>query len=210
MKPGFIDRAAAAIVWIAVAVILIIVAVALLSVVMAASASAEDDLDVLAVDIPVEQRTRFRNSDGSCVQCSIGMVGVHMNLPAAEMLLWTSEYGPRVRGGSGPSRVRAYCNDRNIPAYNITGNTLPWIEWALKTGRGCAIQWGGNHMVTAVGISTDGRRFAVCDNNSPQRVDWYSREEFTRRHYPWVVVLWGPAPANQPPAYYPWWKREIP
>lgn len=183
-------------IWIAVAVIM-------LSIVLA-TANAED---FLAVDIPTDQRIRFRNPDGSCVQCSIGMVGVNMNLPAAEMLLWNSEYGPRVRGGSGPSRVRSYCNARNIPAYNVTGNTMPWIEWALKTGRGCAIQWGGNHMVTAVGISTDGQRFAVCDNNSPHRVDWYSRSEFTHRHSPWVVILRGPSPANRSPIYYPWWKQ---
>ncbi len=163
--------------------------------------------DFLALDIPVEQRQRFWNSDGSCVQCAIGMVGVNMNIGAAEMLLWNSQYGSRVRGGAGPSRVRAYCNARGIPAYNVTGNTMPWIEWALKTGRGCAVQWGKGHMVTAVGMSTDGQRFAVCDNNTPQRVDWYSRAEFTQKHYPWVVILRGPIPANQPPVYYPWWEK---
>lgn len=57
----------------------------------------------LAVDLPPEIRTWFRNPDGSCVQCSIGMCGVDQNVPEAATLLWDTEYGSRERGGSGPS-----------------------------------------------------------------------------------------------------------
>ena len=159
----------------------------------------------LAVDLPEEHRVRFVNPDGSCVQCAIGMLGVHQNCPAAELLLWQSEYGRPVRGGSGPSRVRSYCNGRGIPAYNITGETMPWVEWSLRTGRGAAVMWGGNHMVTAVGISPDGSQVAVCDNNSPERIRWYSREQFERYHNGWVVILRLPPPPGEP-VFYPWWK----
>jgi hypothetical protein len=84
---------------------------------------------------------------------------------------------------------------------------MPWVDWALKTGRGCAVQWGRNHVVTAVGRSPDGQRIAICDNNSPGRIQWYSRAEFARRHYPWAVILRGPRPASTPPEWYPWWAK---
>ena len=55
-----------------------------------------------------ETRAWFRNPDGSCVQCSIGMCGVHCNDPNAATLLWDTEYGRAERGGSWPGRVSQY------------------------------------------------------------------------------------------------------
>ena len=98
------------------------------------SAGAQDDL---AVDLPEEIRRWFRNPDGSCVQCSIGMCGVDQNVPAAATLLWDTEFGPRERGGSYPSRVAAYSQRRGIRIYNVTGqNTWDGMKWAAATGRG--------------------------------------------------------------------------
>ncbi len=71
----------------------------------------------LAVDVPDEIRQWYRNPDGSCVQCSIGMCGVDQNVPAAATLLWDTVYGDRERGGSGPSRVARYCTERGIRIY---------------------------------------------------------------------------------------------
>jgi hypothetical protein len=162
--------------------------------------------------VPQDQRTRFRNPDGSCVQCSIGIAGVHHNCHKSEMLLWNSEYGPPVRGGSTPARVRAYAEARGIPMYNVTGSqTMDWIEWALSTGRHAALTFKARHMCTAVGMSHDRQTFYVVDNNSPQRVDRYSRAEFLRLHKihggGWVVILKGPAPAPWVgPEYREWWE----
>ena len=75
------------------------------------------------MELPVEVRRWYRNPDGSCVQCSIGMCGAWNNVPAATTLLWDTEYGPAVRGGSWPSRVADYCRRRGIRAYNVTGDT---------------------------------------------------------------------------------------
>ena len=87
----------------------------------------------LAVDLPPQVRRWFRNPDGSCVQCSIGMCGVDQNVPAAATLLWDTEYGRRERGGSGPSRVARYCRERKIRVYNVTGrNTWDWMKWRVK------------------------------------------------------------------------------
>ena len=82
----------------------------LLTLQLAGTAMAWDPANV----VPAGERQRFRNPDGSCVQCSIGMMGVDLNIPAAEMLLWDSEYGPAVRGGSWPERVKEYCEARKI------------------------------------------------------------------------------------------------
>ena len=179
----------------------------------------EPDPDPWLVEeyIPEDQRVWFRNPDGSCVQCSIAMNGVHVNNARCENLLWDVDLNgngridpeeKRVRGGSGPSRVRNYCNQRGIQAYNVTGDTQPWIEWAMRTGRTCAITFNVCHMIYACDMLEDGQRFRTCDNNSPRRIDEYSRREFIRRHRmdgAWVVVLKDPPPPPTP-AYVPWWE----
>src|SRR5688572_26216760 len=57
------------------------------------------------MELPPEYRAWFRNPDGSCVQCSNGMVGMHINRPEWTFLLWDTPYGSAVRRGSWPGRV---------------------------------------------------------------------------------------------------------
>jgi len=168
-----------------------------------------DPPNAYLIELPAEQRTRFRNTDGSCVQCSLSMAGVAANVPAAQTLLWASEFGPALRGGSDPARVTAYCNARAIKAWNVTGpQTTAWVLWALRTGRPAAITWGPAHMITALGISDDGQHIALCDNNSPQRIDWVTIQQFTARHQSyrggWAIILDTPRPAG-PSSYTAWW-----
>lgn len=162
----------------------------------------------LAADLPKEIRTWFRNPDGSCVQCSIGMCGVDQNVPAAATLLWDTEYGPRERGGSGPSRVSAYCNRRDIRAFNITGtSTWDWMKWAAQTGRGAAIGAGSAHFQTLMGYDPSSSTWYVCNNNSPSRIDEYDEAAFRRLHLAsgqWVVILDYP-PHPERPRYACWW-----
>lgn len=162
-------------------------------------------------DFPPEVRSWFRNPDGSCVQCSIGMCGVWQNCPQATTLLWDTQYGPRVRGGSNPSRVERYCDTRSIPAWNVTGsNTWDWMKWAGKTGRMAAIGCFSAHFQTLVWYDpTPGatRPWKVCNNNSPNRIDEYTESEFRRYHLAsgqWVVVLKTPPPPALP-SYEQWW-----
>lgn len=163
--------------------------------------------------VPTDQRLRFRNPDGSCVQCSIALAGVHQNVPAAEFLLWDSPYGPKVRGGAWPERVKEYCNARGIRAYNIEGKeTMAWIEWACRNGRYAAVTCGSAHMQTVVGMSADGQEVYVVNNNSPQRVDTYTREKFWRLHTAdgpgWCVILDTPVPIPwMGPEYKDWLKK---
>ena len=145
------------------------------------------------------------------------MLGVACQIPQAEFLLWDSEYGSRVRGGSNPDRVKTYCDARGIKAWNVYGNdAIDWVNWALETGRPAAITWGTNHMITVLGYShsttsykVDAQSYyAVCDNNSPQRIDWYSHDQFIRKFAAfgggWCVILQTPPPAG-PYKYGEWW-----
>lgn len=162
----------------------------------------------LAVDLPREIRQWFRNPDGSCVQCSIGMCGVDQNVPAAATLLWDTEYGPRERGGSYPSRVAAYSQRRGIRIYNITGeSTFDWMKWAAETGRGAAIGAGRAHFQTLMGYDPRTGTWYVCNNNSPHRIDAYDEATFRRLHLAsgqWVVILDYP-PHPERPQYVQWW-----
>lgn len=163
---------------------------------------------VCALQLPKEIRVAFRNPDGSCVQCSIGMCGVDQNDPVAANLLWDTEYGPAVRGGSWPGRVRDYCERRNIRAYNITGETtIAWCKWACRNGRGAAIGAGRNHFQTLCGHDPATNTWYVCNNNSPTRIDVYTDAQFRALHAasgPWVVIL--DRPPHAPIAEYRrWW-----
>lgn len=157
------------------------------------------------MDVPADMRAWYRNPDGSCVQCSIGMCGVDQNVPAAATLLWDTKYGPAERGGSWPSRVAGYCRSRGIRAWNVTGETTwEWMAWAVATGRGAAIGAGTAHFQTLVG---GGDSWLVCNNNSTDRIDEYDAAAFRRLHLAsgqWVVVLdYPPHPAR--PEYVVWW-----
>ncbi|MCA9179683.1 MAG: hypothetical protein KDB14_34745 [Planctomycetales bacterium] len=160
------------------------------------------------MELPVEVRKWFRNPDGSCVQCSIGMCGTWNNVPAATTLLWDTEYGKAVRGGSWPSRVADYCSQRGIRAFNVTGDsTFEWMEWAAKTGRFAAIGAGTRHFQTEYGRDRAAGLWYVCNNNSPHRIDEYTNEGYRHLHLAsgkWVVILDGPAPPP-PPRYVRWW-----
>lgn len=164
------------------------------------------------MDLPPEVRAYYRNPDGSCVQCSNGMVGWwHRDLNQAS-LLFDTPYGRAERGGSDPSRVADYCNRRGIRAYNITGAalTFPAMKLACKTNRFAAIGAGGRHFQTLYGyVEGDPKPWRVCNNNSTQKIDEYTEEGFRQLHLAsgaWIVVHDGPSPPS-PPIPTDWWAR---
>lgn len=163
------------------------------------------------LQFPEEVRVWFRNPDGSCVQCSIGMCGYWHNEPAATMLLWDTEYGPKVRGGSGPSRVEAYCDARHIPAWNITGTeTWEWMDWVAATGRFAAIGAGSSHFQTLCWFDRRANLWYVCNNNTPREITPYSPAAFRRLHLAsgqWVVILKAPPPPAYP-KFVAWWEAK--
>lgn len=163
--------------------------------------------------LPGEVSKWFVNTDGSCVQCSISNCGWWQNVPQAATLLFASDFGPRVRGGSGPSRVEAYADRRGIPCYNVTGaNTWDWMRWASKTGRLAAIGCFGAHFQTLLYWSDDPNdpKPVKVRNNWHGTTDTYyqwTEAEFRRHHLAsgqWVVILKTPPPP-MPPLYVKWW-----
>lgn len=167
----------------------------------------------VSMELPAAYRRWFANPDGSCVQCSLAMVGMWINRPAWTFLLWDTPYGPAERGGSGPSRVARYASARGMRLFNVTGHgyedTRPWMLWAARTGRFAAIGAGRAHFQTLYGYDPqDERPWKVCNNNTPGRIDAYREEEFRQLHLasgPWVVVPDEP-PAPLPPRIVPWWE----
>lgn len=199
------------------ALALVIVAWALVIPALAPAAEATPSPDGrpwFVVSLPSAERVRFRNPDGSCVQCSLSMAGVACAIPAAENLLWDTEYGPKIRGGSGPDRVKAYCNARAIPAYNVYGaSALDWCRWGLRNGHPVAITWSTNHMILACGYSGETldaeSYYAICDNNSPDKIQWIKPDVFRKWFCAfggsgWCVILKTPPPPGAA-LYVPWW-----
>jgi hypothetical protein len=186
---------------------------AALSAPAAASAQSADFNYPAYMEIPSELRAWFRNPDGSCVQCSEGLTGMHNNLPSWTFLLWDTEYGKPQRGGSWPGRVASYAKQRGMRIFNVTGDsyadTRPWMIWAAKTNRFCAIGAGGSHFQCLYGyIPGAAKPWLVNNNNSTSVIDEYSEEGFRRLHMasgPWVVVPDEPASAP-PPRIVEWWK----
>lgn len=183
---------------------------------VAAPTAAQDQMN-----FPPDEAWRFRNftNPGSCVQCSVGMCGWWQNVPQASYLLYdTDEYGPAVYHGSNPSRVTAYCDRRNIPAYNVTGSTTyDWMKWASRNGRMCAIGCYSSHFQTLLWWNpdpADARPWKVKNNwmvtgtNSVRSFNEFSDSEFRRHHESsgkWVVILKAPPPPVKP-KYISWWK----
>lgn len=163
-----------------------------------------------AVQLPAAIRAWYRNPDGSCVQCSNGMIGIWVHCDPMAALLWSTEHGPAVRGGSNPSRVANYCNARGIKIWNVTGeSTFAWMAWSCRNGRGSAIGAGGSHFQTLVGHNPRTGQWAVCNNNSTHKVDVYSDAGFRRLHLAsgrWCVVP-DYTPGIQPPQYVSFWRR---
>lgn len=137
------------------------------------------------------------------------MCGLWQNEPRAYTLLFDSEFGPAVRGGSGPQRVESYAERRGIPIYNVTGEaTWDWMRWAARTRRMAAIGAGRLHFQTLYGWDPSSNRWTICNNNSTHKIDSYSWEDFRRLHLSsgqWIVVIDRPPPAPIP-HYAQWWQ----
>lgn len=167
---------------------------------------------VNVLDLTDEQRGWYVNPDGSCVQCSIGMIGTANADLNWATVLFDSAYGKAERGGSGPSRVASYAHRRGMKAWNVTGSkTKEWMIWAANTRRFGAIGFFSAHFQTLYGYDPDAREWWVCNNWYAQPADCkvtkYSDSEFVRLHHQsgeWVVIPEKPAPL--PPKYVTNWK----
>jgi hypothetical protein len=167
------------------------------------------------LDLSPEVSKWFVNLDGSCVQCSISNCGVWQNDPKASTLLFDTDYGKRVRGGSGPSRVEGYAEKRGIALYNVTGkNTWEWCKWASRTGRMTAIGCFSAHFQTLLWFNpdpNDAKPWKVRNNWHGMTDTHYefTESEFRKHHLnsgQWIVVLKTPSPPPLNQVYIQWWK----
>jgi hypothetical protein len=154
----------------------------------------------------------YYNTDGSCVQCSFGMCGVHCKDLNAASILFNTPYGKAERGGGWPSRTASYCDKRGIKAYNVTGwpTTRDWAIWCTQTGRFAAIGYFGSHFQTLYAYDPGKPKpWGIMNNwsRSNAKIDWYTEEQFKQQHLasgPWIVVL--ERPCSDTPEIVQWWK----
>ena len=126
---------------------------------------------------------KFRNLDGSCAWCSVGLLGIHAGL----------NVGYIGRGGATFLDVERAIQRRGLPMRVVRSREgFLAIEAALKRGEWVALTWqignggapcrncgqrhGGLHMLNAVGISADGQQWAILDNNHLDRLLIVSRD----------------------------------
>ena len=179
-----------------------------LAAVIGAPAAGENNLQLPEF---LRSHCRNRTSPGSCVQYSISGAGMSTAHRAAATLPWDSEHGRAIHGGSGPSRVRKYATQREIPIWNITGKTtIQWCQWAVDTHRVAGLGFGSNHFQLLVG--KDGKNWIVMDNNppGPKRFQVYTDRQFRKMHAAsghWVVILARPPPLKSP-VYRKWYNEK--
>jgi hypothetical protein len=179
--------------------------------------SADGDLYASQMQLSSEAICWYFNTDGSCVQCSIGMTGVHAKDLNAACVLFKSPYGKAERGGSYPSRVADYFARRGIKGWNVTGwpATRDWAIWAHQTGRFAAIGFFRSHFQTLYAFDPNHKDangklkpWGIMNNwaKTNAKIDWYTEEDFKSLHLasgPWIVILERPCSDN--PEIVQWW-----
>ena len=127
------------------------------------------------IDIPAEQRQR--NPDGSCVHCSLVTTFNQQRLyDTADA--WFAKY----RGGESSGGLRRKLTAEGILFADTTSGDVKFIDWAVRTRRGCLVNDKRGHVRTLMGIDqagTPGARAFVQDNNgSATKLYVYGREEW--------------------------------
>lgn len=165
----------------------------------------EPMVDLLAV--PGRKHNISAKGAGCCTFRSADYMARHQNVPALyDLPEWLKSAG--FAGGGTPekeaSMIAKCAAARNVPCppfVQYEGNDLWFIEAVLKSGRAVGITWNANHMLNCVHL--DANTAAILDNNAPDRIQWFSRAEFARKHTAggggWSIALMQ-APPPPPPS----------
>lgn len=150
------------------------------------------------VDVPASYRVHNWTSpagQGSCVHASLTMLFNWQGRPdVGEM--WRTSYS----GGEIPSVLWRKLNDSGVCWAGVTNGDVTFLDWAIRTRRGCAVTVkGGRHMVCLVHL--DETRAGILDNNAPGRIVWTSREAFIREWH--ASQHWAVTPVYVPPPRLP-------
>ena len=147
------------------------------------------------IDIAVEQRQR--NPDGSCVHCSWVTTLNHQR-----MYEMADDWFATYRRGESSSGLRRKASAEGIPFADTTSGDVAFVDWAIRTRRGCLVNDKPNHVRTLVGLDpagTPGAKAWVLDNNgNAKKLHEYGREEWIRmwkRRGGWAAApLYDPQP----------------
>lgn len=129
------------------------------------------------IDNPIEQR--YRNPDGSCVHVSFATVLA--NQGKDELADWWAD---RYHGGEGAGGLRSKAIANNIPFSDTTDGSVQWVDWAMRTGRGCVVNDRPGHVRTLVGLDPatvpNAKAYVLDNNGPPTRIHTYGRDEWIR------------------------------
>ncbi len=75
-------------------------------------------------------------------------------------------------------------------------NDVKFLEWAIRTKRGCMVTtMGGAHMILLVHL--DQTRAGLLDNNNPEKIKYMPRDQFLQEWYD--SNSWALTPIYSPP-----------
>lgn len=150
--------------------------------------------EVPVMNLPEHARCRNYNG-GSCVCAS-----------TISALRWQGqdELADKVRqacsGGQSAGSLHEKLERLGIRYAYTTSGDVKFLEWCIRTRRGCGITFFSNHFINLVHL--DGQRAILMDNNHPKDFITLERDEFIRRwrgHGGWATALvYQPPP---PPAF---------
>lgn len=142
--------------------------------------------------------------EGSCVHASLISLlkwqGQH-RLAA----WWRLNHG----GGENPHDLDRCLDAVHIRYAETYSGDVRFVEWAVRTHRGCLVNWDQDTHCVAV-VHLDARRAGILDPNYPKRILWMSRSDFIRqwhrgssRNGGRSQLLWALTPVLTPPPPYP-------
>lgn len=147
------------------------------------------------VNIPMalrQENWRGSEGEGSCVHASM-----------VNLLRWQGQFAlanwwkANYENGEWAERLAERLTRSGVRFADTTAGNPEFLDWALKTRRGCnVVVMGGAHMVTLVHF--DSRYAGILDNNYPDKITYYKRDEFVKywqRSGGWAVTpMYVPSP----------------
>lgn len=160
-----------------------------------ASTAAAQEMPTVNIPLALRQENwPGAEGGGSCVHASM-----------INLLRWQGQYkladwwSQNYDSGEYASRMAARMAAAGIPFAETTNGQVAFLDWALKTRRGCnVVVMGGAHMVTLVHF--DSKYAGILDNNYPNRITYYYRQDFInywQRSGGWAFTpVYSPAPPH--------------
>jgi ABC-type bacteriocin/lantibiotic exporter with double-glycine peptidase domain len=147
------------------------------------------------INLPMKSRQRNwvdSQNSGSCVFASMIMLFRWQGRPDLAAR-WRQIYA----GGERWTGLEAKLRDNKVPYASTHGqNDVSFLEWAIRTRRGCIVTvMEGKHMVVLVELTDT--QAGILDNNSPEKVQWMPRDQFLKIWF--AARSWSCTPMFTPP-----------